>query len=102
MEPGEVDIAPVHDVKAASFEGDPVENADVVELAVGNVDEGRNVAPQAEQRMELDRAFVFTEARPRKQRQAQVDGGRVERISRVSIPGRSCPRHRACGSSGPS
>jgi len=41
MEPGEVDITSIHDVKAASFEGDPVENVDIVELAIGNMDEGR-------------------------------------------------------------
>lgn len=83
MEPGEVDIAPIHDVETAGLEGDPVENVHVVELAIGDMDEGRNVAPQVEQRMKLDRPFVFAKARPWKERQAQIDGGRIERIDRM-------------------
>jgi hypothetical protein len=46
-------------------------------FAAGNADERGNVAVQVEQRMHLDRAFVLAESGPRKQRKAQVDGGRV-------------------------
>jgi len=49
-------------------------------FAAGNTDEGGNVAMQVEQRMHLDRAFVLAEPGPRKQRKAQVDGGRVQRV----------------------
>ena len=34
MEPGEVDIASIHDIEAAGLEGNPVENVHIVELAV--------------------------------------------------------------------
>ena len=34
IKPGEVDIAPIHDVEAAGFEGDLIEDVHVVELAV--------------------------------------------------------------------
>lgn len=35
---------------------------------------------QVEQRMHLDRAFVLAELCPRKERKAQVNGGRVQRV----------------------
>lgn len=54
-----------------------------MELAVGDMNESRDIAPQIERRMEFDRAFVFAKARPGKERQAQIDGGRVERIDRM-------------------
>ena len=33
--------------------------------------------------MEFDRTLVFAEARPGKERQTQIDGGRIERIDRM-------------------
>ena len=47
------------------------------------MNEGRNIAPQIEQRMEFDRTLVFAKARPWKERQAQIDSGRIERIDRM-------------------
>ncbi len=44
MEPGEVDIAPIHDVEAAGLEGDLVEDIHIVQLALRDMDEGRNIA----------------------------------------------------------
>jgi hypothetical protein len=49
-------------------------------FAAGNTDECGNVAVQVEERMHLDRAFVLAEPGPWKQRKAQVNGGRVQRI----------------------
>ena len=37
------------------------------------------VAATVEQRLELDRGFATAEFRPREERQAEVDGGRIER-----------------------
>ena len=55
----------------------------VVQFAVGHVDETRNVAPQIEQRMHLDRRLGRTEMRPWEHRQAQIDGGGIQRVHRV-------------------
>src|SRR4030065_667052 len=44
------------------------------------MDEGRNVAAQVEQRMQLDRSLGGTERRPWKQRQTQVDGGGIQSV----------------------
>jgi hypothetical protein len=55
----------------------------VVLLAVRDVDEARDVAAQIEQGVHLHRRLGGAKVRPWKQRQAQVDGGRVQRIDRV-------------------
>jgi hypothetical protein len=69
----EVEIAPVHHVKGARLGQQFVEHIDVVPLAVGDVNEARNVAAQIDQRVQLDRRLGRTKRRPRKQRQAQID-----------------------------
>ena len=56
---------------------------DVVQLAVRDVDEARDAAPQIEQRVHLHRRLGGAKVRPRKHRQAQVDGGRIQRIDGV-------------------
>src|SRR5680860_1323350 len=76
----EVDIASVHDVEGARFGHQQVEDIDLVPLAVAAVDETRNIAPQVEQCMQLDRRLGDAERRPRKHRQAQVDGRCIQRI----------------------
>ena len=69
----------------------------VVQLAVGNMDEARNVALQVEQRMHLHSGLGGAEVRPRKGRQAQVDGRRVQCIDSVRqfqaqvLAGIQCP-----------
>ena len=47
------------------------------------MNEGRDIAPQIEERMELDCALVFAKSRPGEERQAQIDSGRVECIDRM-------------------
>ena len=80
VESGEIDITPIHDVETASLENDLIEDIDIVELAVRDMNESRDVAPQTEERMEFDRPFALAKTRPGKERQAQVDRGRVEGI----------------------
>jgi len=53
-----------------------------VYLAVADMDEGRDVAAQIEQRVQFDRRLGRAEWRPRKHRQAQIDGGRVQCVDR--------------------
>ena len=49
-------------------------------LAIRDADERGDVAVQVEQRVHFDGGFVLSELRPRKQRQAQIDGGGIQRI----------------------
>ena len=83
MEPGEIDIAPIHDVDRARLREQQVERVNVVQLATRNVDEARDVAAEIQQRVHLDRRLGRAEMRPRKDRQTKVDGRRIERIDGV-------------------
>src|SRR5215204_1105004 len=80
----EVDIAAIHDVDGARFREQQIEDVNVLQLAVRDVDEARDVAAQIEQRVHLYRRLGGAKVRPWKQRQAQVDGGRVQSIDRVA------------------
>src|SRR5580658_8525229 len=68
------------DVEGAGLRENLIEDVDVMYFAVGNADKRGDIAMQVEQRVHLDRAFVLAELRPRKQRKAQVDGGRIQRV----------------------
>lgn len=54
-----------------------------MEAAVGDVNKARNGSAQVQQGMHLHRGLGLAEDGPRKYRQAQVDGGGVERIDGV-------------------
>jgi hypothetical protein len=49
-------------------------------LAIGNAHEQGDVAMQVDQRVHLHRALALAETRPRKHRQTQIDGRRIESI----------------------
>ena len=82
MQPGEIEIAAIHDVERPSLGNDLVENVHIVQLAIADMDETGDVATQVEQRMQLDRRLGQTKRRPRKYRQAQIDGGCIQRVDR--------------------
>jgi hypothetical protein len=56
---------------------------DVVELAVGDVDEGGDVAAQIEQGVQFHCPPCSGGSWPREHRQAQVDGGGVQRVDGI-------------------
>src|ERR1700679_791612 len=76
----EIHIAAIDDVECTGLRQNLVEDFDIVYFAVGNADKRGDIAVQVEQRMHLDRAFVLAELGPRKQRKAQVNGGRIQRV----------------------
>src|SRR5271165_5552731 len=49
-------------------------------LTIGNTNKRWNVAAQIQQGMHLHRSFALPEASPRKQFQAEIDGGRIQGI----------------------
>jgi hypothetical protein len=79
----EIDIAAIHHVEGARFGNQLVEQVDVVPFAVADMNEGRDIAPQVQERMQLDSRFGRTKRCPRKHRQTQIDGGGVESVNRV-------------------
>jgi len=81
---GEIEISPVHDIEGTGFYADLVEDVHIVNFSVSDDDYGRNAPPEIEKRVELDRPFVFSEFRPGKESQTEVDGGRIQRIDGVS------------------
>jgi len=83
VESGEIQIAPVHHIEGADLGDQDVEYVHVVPFAVGNMDKAGNCASQVQQRMQLDRGLGRAKRGPRKQRQAQIDGGRVQRINGI-------------------
>jgi len=83
MQPFEVEITPIHDVKRPCLWNDLVENVHIVQFAIADVDEAGDVAAQVEQRMQLDRCFCRAKRSPRKHRQTQIDGGRIQCVDRL-------------------
>jgi hypothetical protein len=79
----EVDVAAVHDVEGSWLGDQLVEHVDLVPFAIADTNERRDIASQVQQRVQLDRRLGRTERRPRKHRQAQIDGGRIESIDGI-------------------
>lgn len=78
-----VQISSVEDVNGPGFDEKVVEEIDLVDFAMGYEDQRGNAAPQIHQGMEFDRSFVLAELSPREKRQAEIDGGGIERINRL-------------------
>jgi len=78
IEPGEVQIATIHDVKSSGFEGQLVEDPGIVRFPIRHMDKSGDRTSQIEKRMELDGSFALAKLGPRKKRQAQVDGRGIE------------------------
>ena len=76
----EVEIAAIHDVERAGLPDDLVEDIDIVDTAGRDNDDGRKVALEREQGVQFDGGFVAAEPGPRKQREAQVNGGGIQRV----------------------
>src|SRR2546425_9082684 len=81
MQAGKVQIAPVHDVERTGFVNQLVENVHIVDAARRDNNHGGEVALQGQQSVKFDGGFASAEGGPRKERQAQVDGGGVQRVS---------------------
>ena len=80
IEASEVHITAIEQVKRSGFGKQLVQQVDVVNLAAGHINIGRNAAPQIQQRVQLHRALAAAKLPPGEQRQAQIDGGGVEGI----------------------
>lgn len=79
----EIQVTFVHHVERARLDRQRVEDVDFVRISRGKMDKRGNVPAQIEQRVQLDGGLAPTKRRPGKQRQTQVDRGRVERVGRL-------------------
>lgn len=80
VESGKVQIGAVKDVEGARRKAQFVQEVHVMDRAGREKDHGRQVAVEVKQGMQFDSGFVAAELGPREKRQAQVDGGGVQRI----------------------
>jgi len=80
MPAGEVEIAAIHDVKRTGFPDELVEDIDVMDTASRDNDDGGKIALEGQQGVKFDGGLVLAESSPRKQREAEVNGGGVQRI----------------------
>ncbi len=98
-----VDIGFVHYIKAASLDVallcKQVEHLYVVHFAIRQMHKTGNAAAYIEQCMDLDGRLRLTKGRPRKERQAQIDGAGVERVDGQGTcqKAHAAPRHQGQG-----
>jgi len=76
----EIQISTIDNVKGSWLEAQLIEDVDVVNLAVGNNDEGGNTSPEVQKGMQFHSAFVGSELGPREKGETQIDGGGVQSI----------------------
>src|ERR1035437_5216445 len=91
MKPLEIDVATVHHIEGPGFDQKFVEDVDVMHVAVGNANEGGDVAAQVEQCVHLHRTYVLAELGPREHRQAKINRRRIQRIKNLSFTIASLP-----------
>ncbi len=106
-ESAEVQVTAIHHVKGTGFDGQQVQHVDVAQLAVADVNKGRNRTAQVQQRMHLHCRLGRAKRRPVEQTQTQVDGGRIQRVDRrvqrkprgffgIQVAGAHDQTHRQC------
>ena len=76
----EIQIPAVDDIKGSRFEDQLIEDVDIVDLAMSDDHERGDTSPKIQKGMQFHGAFAGSEFGPRKNRQAQIDGGGVQRV----------------------
>ncbi len=79
----EVEVTAIHHVERARLEDKLIENVDLVHLAMCNDHNSWDAAAQVEQGVEFYRSLLLAKLGPGKKRQAQIDGGGIERVNRL-------------------
>lgn len=83
VQSGEVDVSTVHYIDAPGLGGDLIKDIDVMNAPIGDADEHWDRAAQVDHRMHLDGSLGRPEIGPRKQRQAQIDGCRIQGVNHL-------------------
>jgi hypothetical protein len=78
-----VDLAAVHHIKRTWLQDQDVQHIDLVHLAVADVVEGVNRAPEVQQGVQLDGCLGYAKRRPLQQAQEQIDGGGIQCVDCV-------------------
>jgi len=75
VQPSKVHISPVHHMDGAGLDRQHIQNIDVMQFAVRDLNECRNIPTQVKERVHLDSSLGLAEMSPREYRQAQIDRG---------------------------
>ena len=81
MPPGEVEVAAIHDIERAGFPDQLVEDVHVMHTACGDNDDGGKFALEGQQGVKFDGGFGAAEGGPRKQREAEINGGGIQSVT---------------------
>ena len=76
----EIQISTIDNVNGSWLEGQLIEDVDVVNLAVGDNDEGWNTSPEVQKGMQFHSGFVGSELGPWEKGETQIDSGGVQSI----------------------
>lgn len=68
MQTGKIEIATIEDIDGTGFDGNLIEDVELVDLSVGNDDHCGNTAPQIQKGMKLDSALALSENGPGEKR----------------------------------
>ena len=74
IEPFEIEVAPVHDIKGPRLWDQLIEHVDLMQATLGYRDERWDAAPKIQECMELDSPFGFSKPGLGKQRKAEING----------------------------
>jgi len=80
VQTGKIEIAAIEDIDGAGFDGNLIEDVDLVDLSVSDNNDCRNTAPQIQKGMKLDRALALAKDGPGEKRQTQIDGGGIQGV----------------------
>ena len=80
---GEVKVGAIHDVEGTAFRQQHIHDINIMQFAIGDMDECWDISLQIQQSMEFYRGFGFAKPDPREQRQAQVYGRGIQGIDGV-------------------
>jgi hypothetical protein len=78
-----IEIASIQDVDGSCFRKKLIEDRDIVNLSMGNDDNGGNTSVEVQEGMQFYGPFPFAKGCPGKQRQTKIDGGRVQGVNRL-------------------
>lgn len=80
-EAGEMNVSAVHDAASARLRHEIIQHADITDAGRGHANKGGNTAPQVQHGVNFQGGFAALEGGPGEQRQAPIDGRRVQRIN---------------------
>ena len=83
MQALEIQIPPIHGLERAGLGHQQVQHIHVVQLAVADMQEGRDVFAQDEQRVQLDRYRGRAKRGPGKHRKTQADGAGIQCVDQI-------------------